>query len=57
MYNIHNKYLKSHTLKLTSIGLSNPSYTLMAINNKKLEKIIRDICFKWINLFLKCKLK
>lgn len=48
MYNVHNKYLKSHTLKLTSIGLSNPSYTLMAINNKKLEKIIRGSMFNSI---------
>lgn len=47
MYNIHNEYLRSHTLKLTSTGSINPSYTLIGINNSKMrnEKIIKRSMF------------
>src|SRR5690554_7756642 len=48
MYNIHNKYLKSHTLRLTSEGLINPSYSLIGINNKKMEKTIKRLIFNSI---------
>src|SRR5690554_4703321 len=41
MYNIHNKYLKSHTLRLTSIGL-------VGINNKKMEEVIKRLIFNSI---------
>lgn len=41
MYNIHNKYLKSHTLRLTSIGL-------IGINNKKMEEVIKRLIFNSI---------
>jgi hypothetical protein len=47
MYNIHNKYLRSYTLKLTSLGSINPSYTLIGINKNKIdkEKIIKKSIF------------
>ena len=48
MYNIHNKYLKSHTLRLTSTGLQNSSYSLIGINNKKMEKVIKRLIFNSI---------
>lgn len=48
MYNIHSKYLKSHTLRLTSEGLINPSYSLTGINNKKMEKTIKRLIFNSI---------
>lgn len=41
MYNIHNKYLKSHTLRLTSTGL-------IGINNKKMEEVIKRLIFNSI---------
>lgn len=41
MYNIHNKYLKSHTLRLTSTGL-------VGINNKKIEEVIKRLIFNSI---------
>ena len=37
MYNIDNEYLRSYTLRLTSQGSINPSYTLIGISNKKLK--------------------
>ena len=37
MYNIHNEYLRSYTLKLTSKGPIKPSYTLVGLNSKKLD--------------------
>ena len=47
MFNIDNKYLRSHTLKLTSIGSTNPSYTLIGINNSNVERkrVIRRSIF------------
>ena len=48
MYNIHNKYLKSHTLRLTSTGLQNSSYSLIGINNKKMETVIKRLIFNSI---------
>lgn len=35
MYNVQNKYLRSQTLKLTSLNSNNPSYTLIGINNMR----------------------
>src|SRR5690606_33585718 len=48
MYNVHNKYLKSHTLRLTSIGSINSYYNLIAINNAKMEKRIKRSIFNSI---------
>jgi len=47
MCNIEDKYLRSHTLKLTSKGSTNPSYTLIGINNDKMnnEKVIKKSVF------------
>ena len=42
MYNLHDKDLKLHTLRLTTTDLSNPSYNLIAIDNK-LKKQSKNI--------------
>ena len=39
MYNLHGKDLKLHTLRLTTTDLSNPSYNLIAIDNKLKNKV------------------
>lgn len=49
MYNVHDKYLKSYTLRLTTTDLSNPSYSLIAINNdKRLENKVKRSMFNSI---------
>lgn len=49
MYNVDNKNLKSYTLRLTTTDLSNPSYSLIAINNNnKLENIVKKSIFNSI---------
>jgi hypothetical protein len=49
MYNVDNKNLKSYTLRLTTTDLSNPSYSLIAINNNnKLENIVKRSIFNSI---------
>lgn len=39
MYNLHDKDLKLHTLRLTTTDLSNPSYNLIAIDNKLKNRV------------------
>lgn len=49
MYNVDNKNLKSYTLRLTTTDLSNPSYSLIAINNNnKLDNIVKRSIFNSI---------
>src|SRR5690606_41900400 len=49
MYNVDNKNLKSYTLRLTTADLSNPSYSLIAINNNnKLDNIVKRSIFNSI---------
>jgi hypothetical protein len=49
MYNIHDRYLKSYTLRLTTTDLSNPSYSLIAINNNdRLENNVKKSMFNSI---------
>lgn len=46
MYNVHNKYLKSHNLRLVSNG--SLSYKLLAISNSKIEKVVKRSIFNSI---------
>ena len=39
MYNLQDKDLKLHTLRLTTTDLSNPSYNLIAIDNKLKNRV------------------
>ena len=47
MFNLDSTYLRSHTLKLTSMKSENPSYTLTGINNSKMEeeKVVKRSIF------------
>lgn len=48
MYNVHDKYLKAHTIRLTSTSSESLSYNLVAINNSKTESIIKKSIFNSI---------
>lgn len=48
MYNVHSKYLRSQTLKITDLESQNPFYTLIGINNNKMDKIIKKSTFDLI---------
>jgi hypothetical protein len=49
MYNIHDRYLKLYTLRLTTTDQLNPSYSLIAINNNdRLENNLKRSMFNSI---------